>query len=439
MMSRADTAMANAYIPGAKTLPQETEQMIGKREALLGPAYRLMYQEPLHFVKGEGAWLIAADGRRYLDAYNNVTSLGHCHPHVVQAIASQAATLATNTRYIQDGILALAEKLLATMPAEPGHMMLTCTGSEANDLATRIACAFTGGTGIIVTETAYHGITGTVSQYSPSLGTSVDLGPHVALVPAPGDPGAEGPEGFGQAVEAAIARLKRHGIRPAMLIVDTMFTSDGVRAGPAGFLAPAVAAIRAAGGIFVADEVQPGFARTGECFWGFQRHGVTPDIVSMGKPMGNGHPVAGIVVRPEVIREFGKTSRYFNTFGGNSVSCAAALAVLEVIEQDRLQENAAAMGEVLMTRLQDLSQRYPLLAELRGAGLMIGAAICRDGQPDRGATTQIVNGMRAEGVLISSCGRDHNVLKIRPPLIVGAAEIDLFATTLGKVLEGISQ
>ncbi|WP_216654824.1 aspartate aminotransferase family protein [Pseudogemmobacter hezensis] len=438
-MSTADTAMANAWIRGAAPLPAETEHMIGKREGLLGPAYRLMYQEPLHFVKGEGAWLIAADGRRYLDAYNNVTSLGHCHPRVVEAIATQAATLATNTRYIQDGILRLAEKLLATMPSELGHMMLTCTGSEANDLATRIACAYTGGTGIIVTETAYHGITGTVAQYSPSLGPSVDLGPHVALVPAPGDPGAEGPEGFGNAVRAAIARLRRHGIRPAMLIVDTMFTSDGVRAGPAGFLAPAVQAIHEAGGIFVADEVQPGFARTGECFWGFQRHGVVPDIVSMGKPMGNGHPVAGIAIRPEVVADFGRNARYFNTFGGNSVSCAAALAVLNVIADENLQDNAQKMGARMMVRLQDLSARYPLLADLRGAGLMIGAGICRDGQPDRAATARIVNDMRQAGVLISSCGRDHNVLKIRPPLIVTEAEIDLFADTLGTVLEGIAQ
>lgn len=437
-MKPVDTAMANAFVAGKVPLSPQTEQLISDRARLLGPAYRLMYEEPLHFVKGEDVWLIDANGRRYLDAYNNVTSLGHCHPAVVEAIARQAGILATNTRYLQDGILQLAETLLATMPEEPGHMMLTCTGSEANDLAWRIARGFSGGTGIVVTQTAYHGITDAVAQYSPSLGPSVDLGRHVALVPAPGDPGAEGPDGFAEAVEHAIAGLRRHGIRPAMLVVDTMFTSDGVRAGPTGFLAPAVEVIRRAGGLFVADEVQPGFARTGERFWGFQRHGVVPDIVTMGKPMGNGHPVAGIVVRPQVVDEFGRNARYFNTFGGNTVSCAAALAVLNVIVRDGLQANSLAMGQRLMAGLRSLANRYPILAELRGAGLMIGAEIRSGGKPDREATARIVNGMRAEGVLISSCGKHHNVLKIRPPLIIDAAQVDLFTETLGRVLEGVS-
>ena len=429
-MTQADTAMANAFVPGKVALDPAAQALVERRARLLGPAYRLMYDEPLHFVRGEGAWLIDPAGRRYLDAYNNVTSLGHCHPGVVEAIRAQVGVLATNTRYMHETILSLAERVLATMPAELGHVMLTCTGSEANDLAWRIARGFTGGIGIIVTGTAYHGITDAVAQFSPSLGASVDLGRHVATVPAPGDPGAEGPQGFAAAVERAIADLRRHGIRPAMLIVDTMFTSDGVRPDPAGFLAPAVEAVRRAGGLFVADEVQPGFARTGAHFWGFQRHGVVPDIVSMGKPMGNGQPIAGIAVRGEVVAEFGRTSRYFNTFGGNAVSCAAALAVLDAIEGEGLQANAAQMGARLVGRLEALAQRHATITAVRGAGLMIGVEIA-DGQ----ATARIVNGMRDAGVLISSCGKDHNVLKIRPPLIVGATEIDLVADTLGKVLE----
>jgi 4-aminobutyrate aminotransferase-like enzyme len=429
-MKPADTAMANAFVPGKVALDPASQALVERRARLLGPAYRLMYDEPLHFVRGEGAWLIDATGRRYLDAYNNVTSLGHCHPGVVEAIRAQAGVLATNTRYMHETILSLAERLLATMPDALGHVMLTCTGSEANDLAWRIARGFTGGSGIVVTETAYHGITDAVAQFSPSLGPSVDLGRHVATVPAPGDPGAEGPDGFGTAVERAIANLRRHGIRPAMLIVDTMFTSDGVRPDPAGFLVPAVEAIRRAGGIFVADEVQPGFARTGAHFWGFQRHGVVPDIVSMGKPMGNGQPIAGIAVRGEVVAEFGRTSRYFNTFGGNAVSCAAALAVLDAIEGEGLQANAAAMGARLVSALERLAERHAAITAVRGAGLMIGVEIA-----GAEATAHVVNGMREAGVLISSCGRDHNVLKIRPPLTVGAAEIDLVADTLGQVLE----
>lgn len=437
-MKPADNSMANAFVPGKVPLDPTTQRKIEQRARLLGPAYRLMYEEPLHFVKGDGVWLIDAAGRRYLDAYNNVTSLGHCHPAVVEAISRQAGQLATNTRYLQDGILELAEKLLATMPGELGHIVLTCTGSEANDLAWRIARNFTGKTGIIVTTTAYHGITDAVSQFSPSLGAAVDLGQHVVTIPAPGDPGAEGPEGFAEAVELGIAGMQRHGVKPAMLIVDTMFTSDGVRSGPAGFLAPAAAAIRRAGGIFVADEVQPGFARTGDSFWGFQRHGVVPDIVTMGKPMGNGHPVAGIAVRPEVVAEFGRNARYFNTFGGNTVSCAAALAVLDVIETQGLQNNAEAMGKRLMARLAALSQRYPALSEIRGSGLMIGVEIRREDEPDRDMTARIVNDMRSAGVLISSCGEHHNVLKIRPPLVIEANQIDLFADTLGDVMENLN-
>lgn len=433
-----DTAMANAFIPGRIRLDPASQHLVEARARLLGPAYRLMYEEPLHFVKGEGIWLIDAAGRRYLDAYNNVTSLGHCHPAVVEAIRRQVGVLATNTRYIQEGILALAEKLLATMPDELGHIMLTCTGSEANDLAWRIARSFTGGTGIIVTKTAYHGITDAVAQFSPSLGASVDLGQHVATVPAPGDHGAEGPDGFAEAIERAISELRRHGIRPAMLIVDTMFTSDGVRSDPEGFLVPAVEAIRRAGGIFVADEVQPGFARTGEHFWGFQRHGVVPDVVTMGKPMGNGHPVAGIAVRPEVVAEFGRTSRYFNTFGGNTVSCAAALAVLDVIETEGLQKNAILMGQRMMARLSALSKRYPVLSEIRGAGLMIGAEVRDGARPDSQSAARIVNDMRTAGILISSCGEHHNVLKIRPPLVIKAEEVDLFVDTLGQVLENLN-
>ena len=433
-MRNADTAMANAFVPGGVRLDEASQRLVDRRARLLGPAYRLMYEKPLHFVRGEGVWLTDASGRRYLDAYNNVASLGHCHPAVVEAIARQAGVLATNTRYMHETILELAERLLATMPDGLGHVMLTCTGSEANDLALRIARGFTGGAGIIVTETAYHGITDAVAQFSPSLGPSVDLGPHVATVPAPGDAGAQGPDGFAAAVERAAATLRRHGIRPAMLIVDTMFTSDGVRAGPAGFLAPAAEAIRRAGGVFVADEVQPGFARTGERFWGFERHGVVPDIVTMGKPMGNGHPVAGLAIRPEIVAEFGRTSRYFNTFGGNTVSCAAALAVLDAIEAQGLQENAARMGERLTARLRALSSRHPLLAAVRGAGLMIGVDIRSGGAPDKAAAARIVNGMREAGVLISSCGMHHNVLKVRPPLVIDAAGIDLFADALAHVL-----
>mgnify|MGYP006284667447 CR=1 FL=1 len=229
------------------------------------------------------------------------------------------------------GILAYAERLLATLPAALGHATFTCTGSEANDLALRIAAAHTGGSGVIVTRFAYHGVTSALACASPSLGEYVRVGEHVRLVDPPSGGDEQTGHRFAEGVRAAIADLQASGLQPAALLVDTVFSSDGVFTAPAGFLQEAVAAIHAAGGVFIADEVQPGFGRTGEAFWGFMRHGLVPDIVTMGKPMGNGHPVAGLAVRPEVMRAFGKASRYFNTFGGNPVSMAAALAVLDVL------------------------------------------------------------------------------------------------------------
>ncbi|MBR0936053.1 aspartate aminotransferase family protein [Bradyrhizobium jicamae] len=426
--------MANAFVAGRTVLASEEQALVEARARLLGPAYRLMYNSPLHFVKGEGVWLIDAAGRRYLDAYNNVTSLGHCHPAVVEAITKQVATLATNTRYLHEAILELADRLIATMPNGAGHLMLTCSGSEANDLAWRIARSATGGTGVIVTETAYHGITDAVAKFSPSLGSAVELGSHVALVPAPDGRTGDPCESFPRAVEAAAAKLQRHGVRPAMLIVDSMFTSDGILADPSGFLSPAAEVIRRAGGLFVADEVQSGFARTGGQMWGFQRHSVVPDIVTMGKPMGNGQPVAGLIVQPELVQDFGRRARYFNTFGGNPVSCAAALAVVDTIAQTGLMENVARMGERMRKQLRALAVRHQALGSVRGAGLLCGVEIVDGTEPDAIETARIVNGMRNRGVLISSCGRNHNILKIRPPLVVTEEHVDLLVGTLGEVL-----
>ena len=239
-----------------------TQDMIARRSRLLGPAYRLFYDQPVQFVRGEGVWLYDAAGHRYLDAYNNVASVGHCHPHVVQAIARQAAVLNTHTRYLHETVLDFAEKLLATFPPEIGHVMFTCTGSEANDLALRVARTCTGGTGFIVTANAYHGVTSALTELSPSLGLPLPEGSHVRLVPAPGSAANAG-EIFAGHVSDALADMKKSGIRPAALLVDTIFSSDGVFADPPGFLRPAVEAVRADGALFIADEVQPGFGRCG--------------------------------------------------------------------------------------------------------------------------------------------------------------------------------
>lgn len=441
MNSTTDLNMVNAYIPGRASMAPATTAMIERRDALLGPAYRLMYEHPLHIVRGEGVWLIDPEGRRYLDVYNNVTSLGHCHPAVSTAICSQVRTLATNTRYLHDTILELAERLLATVPeTDLAHLMLTCSGSEANDLAYRIAKVRTGGTGVIVTDTAYHGITDAVSQFSPSLGPTVDLGPHVRLVPAPRLYHAEGAdlaERFTQDVEAAIADLRRHGIKPAALIVDSLFTSDGILPGPAGFLKGAVDAIKRAGGLFIADEVQPGFGRTGEHMWGFQRHGLRPDIVTMGKPMGNGQPIAGLLATADALAEFGKNSRYFNTFAGNTVSCAAALAVLETIERESLIQHAARVGTLLRDGIAGLAARHEAIGDVRGAGMFVGVELVLDRvsrAPDRHRTSRVVNRMRDKGVLLSACAKGHNVLKIRPPLVLSADQAEMVIRALDESL-----
>ena len=415
-------------------------ELIARRKRLLGPAYRLFYDEPVHLVRGEGVWLYDLSGRRYLDAYNNVASVGHCHPRVVEAIARQAAILNTHTRYLHETVLDLAEQLLSTFPAAIGNVMFTCTGSEANDLALRIARTCTDGTGFIATETAYHGVTSALVDLSPSLGLALAKDSPVRLVPPPRATGDESGAVFARDVAAAFDDMKKAGIRPAGLIVDTIFSSDGVLPNPAGFLKPVVEAVHAAGALFIADEVQPGFGRCGQ-MWGFARHGIVPDLVTMGKPMGNGHPVAAVAARPELLAEFGARSRYFNTFGGNPVSAAAALAVLDIIAAEGLVENAGRTGAYLMTKLRALQATHPLIADIRGAGLFIGVELRQGGMGGPPAPTEaarIVNLLRDNGVLISASGREANVLKIRPPLVFSSEHADLLVETLDQALQTIA-
>ncbi|MGJ7580375.1 aspartate aminotransferase family protein [Variovorax sp. RHLX14] len=426
------------------TIPADTQTLMDRRARALGPAYRLFYETPLRPVRGEGVWLHDADGKRYLDAYNNVASVGHCHPHVVEAIGWQASVLNTHTRYLHEGVLDYAERLLATMPGELAHAMFTCTGSEANDLAMRIARAHTKAEGLIVTRFAYHGVTSAIAGASPSLGKFVQLGENVRTVPAP-DSYRIAPEAMGKAfadgVRAAIADLKAAGMRPAALMLDTSFSSDGIFTDPPGFIAEAVDAVREAGGLFIADEVQAGLGRTGDALWGFQRHGVVPDIVTMGKPLGAGHPLAGLAVKPEVLAAFGRECRYFNTFGGNPVSMAAGMAVMDVIEREGLAENAQRVGAYLRGRLRELTVRHPLIGDVRGAGLFVGVELVTDREaktPATAETVRIVNGMRERGVLLSGTGEHANILKIRPPLVFSEGNADLLVETLDGVLRDLS-
>ncbi|MCD6726104.1 MAG: aminotransferase class III-fold pyridoxal phosphate-dependent enzyme [Solirubrobacteraceae bacterium] len=336
------------------------------------------------------------------------------------------------------------ERLLQTLPDELGHVMLTCTGSEANDLAYRMARASTGGTGFIVTDCAYHGVTAAISELSPSLGAGVVQPPTTRTVPAPdryrrGD--RDVGERFAADVRAAVADLRAHGIRPAALLVDTIFSSDGILPDPAGFLAPAAAAIREAGALLITDEVQAGFGRTGT-MWGFSRHGVVPDIVTLGKPMGNGHPIAGVVARPELLETFGSRTRYFNTFGGNTVSCAVGMAVLDVLEDEALVENARTVGEHLRNTMAPLAERYELIGDVRSAGLFVGIDLVRDPdtrEPAGTAAVRVVEAMRTRRILINATGPHANVLKIHPPLVFTHEQADLLVHGLDEALAEVAE
>ncbi|CAH0224550.1 4-aminobutyrate aminotransferase GabT [Rahnella aquatilis] len=410
------------------------KQVLEGRQQFLGGGYRLFYQEPLHVVRGEGVWLYDSEGRRYLDAYNNVASVGHCHPAVVEAITTQAAQLNTHTRYLNDAIVEFAEDFLTEFPPELRNLTMPCTGSEANDLALRVARQLTGGQGVIVTSWAYHCVTSALAELSPSLGDGFEQGKNVWLTDAPDT--FRHPGVFSAGVERALEEMKHAGVKPAALLVDTIFSSDGVFSPDPLDMQRAVGLVRAAGGLFIADEVQPGFGRTGSQRWGFARYGVTPDLVSLGKPMGNGHPFAGLVGRPELFAEFGRRQRYFITFGGNPVSCRAAHAVLQILRREELQQNAQMTGAILREGLQKLAQRYPVIGEVRGDGLFIGVELVSDQRntPAPELAAFIVNEMRQKQVLISATGPAANVLKIRPPLVFQPEHATLLLQTLASVL-----
>lgn len=437
--------MVNGFDPSmTEGLDASTKTMVERRSDLLGPAYRLFYSNPVEFHRARGALMYDAEGRDYLDAYNNVVSVGHCHPDVNAAIADQFDTLCTHTRYIQPGILNFAEKLLATFEPEIGHVMFTCTGSEANDLALRMAKHHTGHQGIIVTSEAYHGNSELTAGFSPSMGENSPLGTWVRRVPAPDtyrvETGNMG-EWLAAHVAAQIEDLHRRGQGLAAFVADALFSSDGIFAHDSDILAPVAEVVRKAGGLMVADEVQCGFARSGSHLWGYQRHDFIPDIVSLGKPMGNGYPVAGIAVRPEVAAAFGHDMRYFNTFGGNTVAMAAANATFDVIQRENLLENCRSVGAMLKEGLQSLAQSDERIGDVRGTGLYLGVEMVRDRetkQPDSALALALVNEMRNRRVLISATSFNANVLKIRPPLIFSAANVDRFVTELEGALKTVS-
>ncbi len=443
---RAGSAGASA--PGGIV---DDADLLGRRRRVLGSALsRLTYSRPLHLVRGEGARMYDPDGRAYLDCYNNVPVVGHAHPRVVAAIARQAATLNTNTRYLHETVVRLAERLVATMPPGLDTVMFVNSGSEANDLAWRLATTATGGRGGIVTEWAYHGVSAAIADLSPEEWPHGRQPPHVATIPPPdtyrlagdGTPGRDAGAGWaGEAaagLDRALADLASRGFRPAALFVDGGFTSDGIFAPPPAYLRELVARTRGAGALFVADEVQAGYGRMGDGLWSFEAAGIVPDVVTLGKPMGNGHPVAAVVTRAEIVDRFAAEAEFFSTFGGNPVACAAAMAVLDVIDDEGLTANAAAVGDGIRAGIQAAAgARHPAIGDLRGRGLMIGAELVRDPatrEPDGPLATAVQDAMRERGVLVGTTGRAGNVLKIRPPLVIDGEDAALLLRALEEAL-----
>ena len=432
-----------ARAPVARREP--TDELLARRHRVLGSALEsLSYRTPLHLVRGDGAWMEAADGRRYLDAYNNVPVVGHAHPRVVNAIARQAAALNTNTRYLHEHVVELAERLVATIADGLDTVLFVNSGSEANDLAWRLATTVTGADAGIATSWSYHGVTDAIADFSASEWPHGEQPARVEAYPPPDTyrgryADASDPASVGRTeIAEAVARLAERGRRPAALFVDSTFTSDGIFVPDPKVVSEIVAAARDAGALFVADEVQSGHGRTGE-LWGFTRWGVTPDIVTLGKPMGNGHPIAAVITRSEIVDRFGAQTTFFSTFGGNPVACAAALAVLDVLDDEGLVANAATVGNRLRASLSELGTRHDAIGDVRGRGLMTGVELVQDREslePDGALAARVKDEMAERGVLIGTTGHHGNVLKIRPPLCITPDEAGLIVSTLDEVLAG---
>ncbi len=417
--------------------------MVARRERLLGPGNPLFYDNPVHLVRGEGVWLFDAGGRRYLDCYNNVPCVGHCHPTVVEALCKQAGTLNTHTRYLDEHLLDYAERLLGKFDCSLNRVAIACTGSEANDVALRIARVNSGGEGFICTNATYHGNTTAVAQLCSIFEPIGGHGEHVCMVRWPDS--YRTPAGVGHAdladeyaddVRRAIESFEAGGIRLAGMIVCPIFANEGLPDVIPGYLKKAAGLVRDAGGLFIADEVQSGFGRIGE-WWGHTSSGMLPDIVTLGKPMGAGHPISAIVARGELLDTYRRHEMYFNTFGGNPVACAVGLAVLDVIENERLVENAARVGSYVLEGFRELASRYAVIGDVRGRGLFFGIELVEDRAtkgPAPDAAKRIVNAMREKGVLMSKIGEHGNVLKLRPPLCFSEEHADLLIATLDGVL-----
>lgn len=420
-----------------------TTALLARRERLLGTGAPLFYGEAVNIVNGAGVWLSDADGRRYLDMYNNVPCVGHCHPYVVEAMHHQASRLNVHSRYLHEGVLDYAERLINHHADGLASVVFTCTGTEANEVALSMARIATGGRGIICTDAAYHGNSAEVGK----LTRASDGDPEIRAIPYPqcyrplreGVSEPELTDLYLSEVRKAIDSFDANNIPFAGMLVCSILANEGLPDIPNGFMPQAAEMVRDAGGLFIADEVQAGFCRTGR-WWGYETMGFVPDIVTMGKPMGNGMPLAGTVARKELVDAFRERKRYFNTFAASPLQAAAGMAVLEVIEIENLQKKVVRVGNHLRAGLTQFQPHCPPMAEVRGHGLFIGLEWVSDHDaktPDRDGATLLVNRLKDKGFLIGSAGALGNVLKIRPPLVFSIAHADLFLTVFREIVEDI--
>ncbi|MHC5560899.1 aspartate aminotransferase family protein [Kocuria sp. U4B] len=425
---------------------QAGSDLLARRYATLGRHSPMFYNTPLELVSGNGVWLTDAQGRTYLDGYNNVPHVGHANPVVADAINAQLRTINLHTRYLNSRVVEYAEALLATFEGDLDRVFFTNSGSEANELALRIARQHTGHTGVLVTDFSYHGNTITLAELTTGLKVAEPLGDHVRALHIPDVVGADDEQALLEQalaeVDAAIDSLQEAGHGVSALLFDPLFSTEGLLRTPTGYIEGVAARVKAAGGLIVADEVQSGFGRIGTSMWGHQMFHLNPDLVTMGKPMANGHPVGAVVTTEELLDEFGRHNLYFNTFAGSPVSSAAGLAVLQVMHEEDLMARAAELGKYIGGRLHVIADGRPHVRSVRGRGLFFGLELTTpdgDRQAAADVTKALVEDMRERGVLISRIGPHDNVLKMRPPLVFAREHADLLLEHLDTALDALGR
>jgi len=415
------------------------KELIEYRKKHLGKNLSLSYQKPLKIIRGKGQFLYDENDIAYLDCVNNVCHVGHCHPKVVKAGQEQMEILNTNTRYLHDNIVNYAERLLAKFPAELDVCFFVNSGSEANELALRLAKSYTKQEDMIVIDHAYHGNTNALIDISPYKfngkgGSGKPQNTHILTMPD-GYRELKTIDDYMLELKAIISNLEKEGRGVAAFIAEALLGCGGQVELPANYLKQAYKIVHEAGGVTIADEVQIGFGRIGSHFWGFESQGVVPDIVTMGKPIANGHPLAAVVTSSKIAEAFANGMEYFNTFGGNPVSSAIGLAVLEAIEDENLQANALEVGNYFLSKLNLLKSKYRLIGDVRGRGLFIGIELVKENkEPATAAANKIVNEMRERSILLSTDGPYNNVIKIKPPLVFNKRDVDNVVDNLDKLL-----